>query len=79
MFSVGMGERTVRDGASRFAAHTSAFCLHYPVVLMDNRNDRWWEIILAAEMGFIEEIDSTQWKKDAGMFGETFIWPPVPL
>ena len=43
-------------------------------MLMDNINDRWWEIILAAQMCFVEEeVDSTQRKKDADTFDETFI------
>ncbi len=47
---------------------------HVAQLLMDNRNDRWWEIILAAQMWYIEqEVDSTQLKKGAIRVDKTSI------
>ena len=46
----------------------------YQLVLMDNRNDRWREIILTAQMWFIEqEVDSIQLKKSAERCDKTSI------
>ena len=43
-------------------------------VLMDNRNDRWREIILTTQMWFIvQEVDSIQLKKSAERCDKTSI------